>query len=124
MTDKIMQTIDLAGASYSIALLGMVATSVLLLMGSAWVSNKYKLSVTLCGLTAVIGVFTLFESRVVWLFRITSTTCLSLCGVDRIFAIANHSTIFLCKIGWFCFNRAFLAVINCIYSDGIIPLSW
>ncbi len=67
MTDKIMQTIDLAGASYSIALLGMVATSVLLLMGSAWVSNKYKLSVTLCGLTAVIGVFTLFESRVVWL---------------------------------------------------------
>ncbi len=67
MTDQIMQTMDLAGASYSAALLGMAATAVLLLMGSAWVQDSYKLSVTLCGLAALIGVFTLFESRAVWL---------------------------------------------------------
>ena len=67
MTDKVMQTIDLAGASYSAALLGMAATSVLLLIGSAWVRDGYKLPVTLCGLAAFIGVFSLFESRGVWL---------------------------------------------------------
>lgn len=67
MTNQVMQTIDLAAASYSASLFGMVATSLLLLIGSAWVRDGWKLPVTLCGLAALIGVFTLFESRSVWL---------------------------------------------------------
>lgn len=67
MTNPVMQTIDLTGASYSAALLGMVATTVLLLIGSAWVRGDWKLPVTLCGLAALVGVFALYESKSVWL---------------------------------------------------------
>ncbi|MEP3231990.1 MAG: bacteriorhodopsin [Hyphomicrobiales bacterium] len=67
MTHPVMQTIDLTGASYSAALLGMVATTVLLLIGSAWVRGGWKLPVTLCGLATLVGVLALYESKAVWL---------------------------------------------------------
>ena len=66
MTNPVMQTIDLTGASYSAALLGMVATSLLLLIGSGWVRGDWKLPVTLCGLAALVGVFAEVKRNIRW----------------------------------------------------------
>jgi len=67
MNAPIMQTVDLTGASYSAALMGMIATAILLLIGSSWVRGGWKLPVTLCGVAVLVGVFTLYEARAVWL---------------------------------------------------------
>lgn len=67
MTNPVMQTIDLTGASYSAALLGMLATTLLLFLGTAWVRNGWKVPVTLCALAALVGVASLYETRMVWL---------------------------------------------------------
>ena len=67
MTNPAMQTIDLTGASYSAAMFGMVATAILLFIGTAWVRDGWKVPVTLCGLAALVGAGALFESRTVWL---------------------------------------------------------
>jgi sensory rhodopsin len=67
MANPVMQTIDLTGASYSAALLGMAATALLLLIGSSWVRGSWKLPVTLSGLAALVGVFVLYEAKAVWL---------------------------------------------------------
>ncbi len=67
MNTSVMQTIDLTGASYSAALLGMIAASILLFLGTGWVRHGWKLPVALCGIATLIGVLVLFEARAVWL---------------------------------------------------------
>lgn len=62
----VFQTADLTAASYSTALLGLVATSVLLLLGSSWVTRGWKLPVSLCALAALVGVVAMYEARLAW----------------------------------------------------------
>jgi len=62
----VFQTADLTAASYSSALLGLVATSILLLLGSSWVKKGWKLPVTLCALAALVGVGAIYEARLAW----------------------------------------------------------
>lgn len=67
MNTTVMQATDLTGASFSAALFGMVATSVLLLLGTGWVSRAWKLVIALCALSTVVGAMELFEARNAWL---------------------------------------------------------
>lgn len=67
MNNPVMQTIDLTGASYSAALMAMLATTLLLFMGTAWLRGGWKIPVTLCALAALVGTMSLYESRLVWL---------------------------------------------------------
>ena len=62
----VFETADLTAASYSTALFGLVATSVLLLLGTGWVNRNWKLPVALCALAAVVGVGAIFEAREAW----------------------------------------------------------
>ncbi|PHP65799.1 hypothetical protein CSC94_17075 [Zhengella mangrovi] len=62
----VFETADLTAASYSTAFLGLVATSVLLLIGTGWVGRAWKLPVTLCALAALVGVVAMYEARTAW----------------------------------------------------------
>lgn len=63
----VYQTADLTAASYSVALFGLAATTILLLMGTAWVGRSFKLPVALCAIAALVGVGAAFEARDAWL---------------------------------------------------------
>lgn len=62
----VFQTTDLTAASYSAALFGLAATSVLLLMGTAWVNRAWRVPVALCALAALVGVGAVYEARLAW----------------------------------------------------------
>jgi sensory rhodopsin len=59
----VFQTSDLTAASYSVALFGLAATSVLLLLGTGWVERGWKIAVTLCAIAALVGVGAVYEAR-------------------------------------------------------------
>ncbi len=59
----VFQTTDLTAASYSVALFGLAATTVLLLIGTGWVGRAWKVPVTLCGVAALVGVAAVFDAR-------------------------------------------------------------
>ncbi|WP_454747384.1 bacteriorhodopsin [Ciceribacter selenitireducens] len=63
----VYQTSDLTAASYSVALFGLAATTVLLLLGQAWVDRKWRLPVALCAIAALVGIGTVYEARDAWL---------------------------------------------------------
>jgi sensory rhodopsin len=63
----VYQTTDLTAASYSVALFGLAATTVLLLIGTAWVGRNWRLPVTLCAIAALVGVGAAWEAREAWL---------------------------------------------------------
>ncbi len=63
----VYQTTDLAAASYSVALFGLAATSILLLLGTGWVTRAWRLPVSLCAIAAIIGIPVAFEARNAWL---------------------------------------------------------
>lgn len=62
----VFQTTDLTAASYSAALFGLAATSVLLLMGTSWIERAWRLPVVLCALAALVGVGAVYEGRLAW----------------------------------------------------------
>ena len=59
----VFETTDLTAASYSVALLGLIATSVLLLLGTGWVDRGWKISVSLCAVAALVGAIAVYEAR-------------------------------------------------------------
>lgn len=59
----VFQTSDLTAASYSVAIFGLAATSVLLLLGTAWVARGWKITVALCAIAAMVGVGAVYEAR-------------------------------------------------------------
>jgi sensory rhodopsin len=63
----VYQTTDLTAASYSVALFGLAATTVLLLIGTAWVGRNWRLPVTLCAIAALVGAAAAWEARGAWL---------------------------------------------------------
>lgn len=63
----VYQTPDLTAASFSAVLFGLAATTVLLLMGTAWVGRAWRLPVALCAIAALIGIGSVYEARDAWL---------------------------------------------------------
>lgn len=63
----VYQTSDLTAASFSVALFGLAATTVLLMLGSAWVGRKWRLPIALCAIAALVGIGSVFEARDAWL---------------------------------------------------------
>lgn len=63
----VYQTTDLTAASFSVALFGLVATAILLLMGTTWVGRGFKLPVALCAIAALVGIGAAYEARGAWL---------------------------------------------------------
>jgi hypothetical protein len=63
----VYQTTDLTAASYSVALFGLAATAILLLMGTTWVGRNWRLPVSLCAIAALVGVGAAYEARAAWL---------------------------------------------------------
>lgn len=63
----VYQTTDLTAASYSVALFGLAATTILLLMGTGWVNRQWRLPVSLCAIAALVGIGASFEARDAWL---------------------------------------------------------
>jgi bacteriorhodopsin len=66
MEVKVLQATDVTGGTFSLALAGMIATAVLLLLGTGWVSRRWKLPVGLAATFAVVAAAFYFEAREVW----------------------------------------------------------
>ncbi|SMF29314.1 Bacteriorhodopsin-like protein [Tistlia consotensis] len=66
MTVELLQPTDVAGGTYSLALVGMLGTAVLLFLGTGWVSRQWKLPVALAGLVALIAAAFYLEAREAW----------------------------------------------------------
>jgi hypothetical protein len=62
----VFQTTDLTAASYSVALFGLAATSVLLLIGTGWVARGWKVTVALCAVAALVGLGAVYDARAAW----------------------------------------------------------
>lgn len=62
----VFQTTDLTAASYSVALFGLAATSILLLIGTGWVNQRWRLPVVLCAVAAIVGIGATYEGRAAW----------------------------------------------------------
>lgn len=62
----VYQTPDLTAASFSADLFGLAATTVLLLIGTAWVNRQWRLPVALCAIAALVGVGSVHEAREAW----------------------------------------------------------
>lgn len=69
MNPSVMNTADVAGATFSLAMFGMAATTVLLLLATGWVSGKWKLPLALCALVSLVGAGSYFDAREVWLAK-------------------------------------------------------
>lgn len=59
----VFETTNLTAASFSVALFGLGATALLLLIGTSWVGRAWKIAVTLCAAAALVGVIAAFEGR-------------------------------------------------------------
>ncbi len=62
----VFETTDLAAASYSVALFGLAATSILLLLGTAWVNRNWKIVIAICAVATLVGVGAMYEARAAW----------------------------------------------------------
>jgi sensory rhodopsin len=62
-----LQTTDIVGGSYSLAFLGMVAATALLLLATGWVGRLWKLPVALAAIVMLVAAADYFEAREVWL---------------------------------------------------------
>lgn len=67
MNPAVLNTADVAGATFSLAFFGMAATTVLLLLATGWVADKWKLPLSLCALVTLVGAAGYYEARAVWL---------------------------------------------------------
>jgi len=67
MSNKLLEITDVASGTYSLLLLMMVASTLLLIMGTGWVSKRWKLSLSLAGLVTLVSAMHYFMSLNVWL---------------------------------------------------------
>lgn len=63
----VLETTDVAGATFSLVLLGMAATTILMLLATGWVSGRWKLPVALCALVTFVGAANYWDAKAVWL---------------------------------------------------------
>ncbi|MDD5323720.1 MAG: bacteriorhodopsin [Polaromonas sp.] len=66
MSTTLIQATDIASGTFSLLLVATLAATVLLLMGTAWVSKKWKLPVALAGLVTMVSAMHYFEVGQVW----------------------------------------------------------
>ena len=66
MSNKLLQATDVASGTFSLLLMAMIAATLLLIMGTAWVSKRWKLPVALAGLVTLVGAMHYFHSSQVW----------------------------------------------------------
>ncbi len=64
---SVLETTVVAGASFSLVLLGMAATTIMMLLATGWVSGRWKLPVALCALVTFVGTANAWDAREVWL---------------------------------------------------------
>ncbi len=66
MSTKLLQATDIASGTFSLLLVATLAATVLLLMGTGWVSKKWKLPVALAGLVTLVSALHYFEASQLW----------------------------------------------------------
>lgn len=67
MEIRLLQSTDVTGGTYALILLGMVGTTILLLLGTGWVARKWKLPVALAGIVTLIAAVHYCQAMIVWL---------------------------------------------------------
>jgi bacteriorhodopsin len=67
MEVKLLQSTDITGGTFTLSLIGMIGTAVLLFLGTGWVSRKWKLPVALAGIVALLASAYYWQAREVWL---------------------------------------------------------
>lgn len=67
MTVKLLDVQDIASGTFSLTIIALLATSVLMLAGTGWVAWRWKLVVTLGGVTALAAAAHLIVANEVWL---------------------------------------------------------
>jgi sensory rhodopsin len=66
MSTKLLQATDVASGTFSLLLVATLAATVLLLLGTGWVSKKWKLPVALAGLVTLVSALHYFEAGQLW----------------------------------------------------------
>lgn len=66
MSIKLLEATDVASGTFSLLLMTMVVATVLQLMGTAWVSRKWKLPLAMSGLVTLVSALYYFEASQVW----------------------------------------------------------
>ena len=67
MSPKLLQAADVASGTFLLSLVGMAATTVLLIMGTAWVTGRWKLPVALVGIVTLVAAIHYYYANQVWL---------------------------------------------------------
>jgi sensory rhodopsin len=67
MSVKLLEATDIASGSFALILIAMVAATVLLIMGTGWVTRKWKLPVALSGTVTLATALHYVPSYEVWL---------------------------------------------------------
>jgi len=67
MDYKILQSTDITGGTFSVSLMAMVATTVLLFLGTGWVTKRWKLPVALAGIVTLVAALHYYDARSIWL---------------------------------------------------------
>ncbi len=67
MSVKLLEATDIASGSFALILIAMVAATVLLIMGTGWVTRKWKLPVALSGMVTLATALHYVPSYEVWL---------------------------------------------------------
>ena len=66
MTIKLLQATDIASGTFSLLLATTVGATVLLLLGTAWVSKKWKLPVALAAIVTLVSALYYIEASQIW----------------------------------------------------------
>jgi bacteriorhodopsin len=67
MSTKLLQATDVASGTFLLVFTGMVAATVLLIMGTAWVSRRWKLPVALSGIVTLVAAMYYFYVSNIWI---------------------------------------------------------
>jgi bacteriorhodopsin len=67
MEFKVLQSTDVTGGSFSLILIGMLGTTVLLFLGTGWVERKWKLTVALSGIVTLLSAAQYLQEYSAWL---------------------------------------------------------
>jgi hypothetical protein len=67
MSTKLLGVADVASGTFFLLLIAMAGTTILLTMGSAWVARRWKVPVTLAGITTLVATLFYFNANAVWL---------------------------------------------------------
>ena len=73
MTPKLLEVQDIASATFALAMIASLATGVLMLVGTGWVTRRWKLVVALGGVVALAAAAHLAIANDVWLATGKST---------------------------------------------------